>query len=155
MRVLVVSTERPDDPAIFDSWVAPLLRDGWDVLYAAPFADSGVKPQDGLTGLDLPTGRGEFAVRKVARSILAHRGREADLVLVSSERLADLAPADVHIMVTQSSGQLRSQVDGRAGSSATPSATGSAGEGRDPTATPPRSRGTTPSVDLRAGVAIR
>lgn len=134
MRALVVSTAHPTDPAVFDAWVAPLLRDGWDVIYAAPFADHGIRPHEGLTGLDLPTREGGTKARKVAAGMLRHRGPEADLVIVSSDRLALLAPTCVPVLVASNGhhedatavaarAPVRRAAAGPAGSSATPSAT--------------------------------
>lgn len=134
MRALVVSTGHPTDPTIFDGWVAPLLRDGWDVTYAAPFAENGIRPPDGLTGLDLPTREGGTTTRRVAAGMLRHRGPESDLVIVSSDRLALLAPTCVPVLVasdehreqaTTVAGQapLTRPAAGQAGPSATPSAT--------------------------------
>lgn len=134
MRALVVSDHHPDEPAIFERWVTRLLGDGWDVVYAAPFAEHGVPPHDGLTGLNLPVAGAGTADRKIAASVLMHRGPEADLVVVSSERLASFAPATVPVFVASAhiyADVVRSREDGLAGSSAIPFASRSDGAGRD------------------------
>lgn len=134
MRALVVSAEHPNEPMIFEGWVEQLLGDGWTVVYAAPFADYEVPPHHGLTGLNLPTERRGAADRKVAASILTHRGPEADLIVVSSERLAHLAPYTVPVYVAAAhcyDDVIRSRGAGPAASSAISSASGSDGAGQD------------------------
>lgn len=135
MRALIVSTAHPSDPAIFDGWVAPLLRDGWDVVYAAPFTDYGVPPQEGLTGLDLPTNEGGTRARKVAAGMLRHRGPEADLVVVSSDRLALLTPPCVPVLVASDEHQREEITAGAGSASVTRRAADLAGPSATPSAT--------------------
>jgi hypothetical protein len=156
VRALVVSTEHPDEPAIVDRWVASLVRDGWDVMYAAPFADRGVRPHEGITGLDLPVNGRSSATHKVAAGMLKFRGPEADIVVVSSQELARLAPVDVPVVVASDRpgiDEITARGDGQAGSSATPYATGSDGAGQGRSAIPRQTRGTRPSAALRSGPA--
>lgn len=156
VRALVVSTEHPDEPAIFDRWVASFARDGWDVVYAAPFADHGVRPHEGITGLDLPVNGRSSATHKVAAGMLKYRGPEADIVVVSSQKLARLAPAAVPVVVASDrpgADEITAQGGGQAGSSATPYATGSDAAGQGRSAILRQTRGTKPSAVLRSGGA--
>lgn len=165
MRALVVSTTHPNDPAIFGRWVRPLVEVGWDVLYAAPFADHGVAPQARLTGLDLPVEEGEWITRRVATGMLRHRGPEADAVIVSSGWLAELAPEGVTVLVARGDDDglapfeiepgLTRWAAGRAGSSARPSANAAADAAPDRSAIPRQSRGTTPAAGPRADASAR
>lgn len=82
MRVLVVSRCHPLDPRVWDDFVRPLRDAGDDVLYVAPFAETGVAPPAGLVGLDLPS-RGR-AARRAAAGVLRHRGPDVDVVVVAA-----------------------------------------------------------------------
>jgi hypothetical protein len=52
MRALVLSTAHPHDPVVFNQCVCELVELDWDVTYVAPFANYGVRPPAGMTGLD-------------------------------------------------------------------------------------------------------
>ncbi len=164
MRALVVSTAHPLDAAVYDSCIRRLLDDGWDVVYAAPFAEHAVRPPAGLTGLDLPAAGKDRQTPPEADSVLRFRGPEADLVVVASDELAAIArrwhltPIQVVPAAAPPSNDergLRRPADGPAGSWSTPSATGSAGAGPDRSAIPPQSRRTRIAARLDSDVAER
>jgi hypothetical protein len=167
VRALVVSTAHPNHPTVLAGWVRPLTELGWDVTYVAPFADRGVRPPAGMTGLDFPVNVGRRRTLRIAAGVLRYRGPEFDLVVVSAVDLADRGadlPVRPHVARPGGLGLacgavldrlVRRPGDGPAGSSATPSASGSAGAPLDRSAIPPRIRRTTPAVPRRAGTAAR
>jgi hypothetical protein len=162
MRVLVLSTAHPNDPAVFGRCVRRLVELDWDVIYVAPFADFGVRPPPGLTGLDIAVHRGERHVWRSASRVLTTRGREVDLIIVSPDDLLSLVPRDLRTAVQvidasrpRTSDQpqsVRSLVAGRGGSSSIPLATESAVADPDQNAIHQGSHATTPEAFWRAGV---
>ncbi|MEV7283783.1 glycosyltransferase [Streptomyces sp. NPDC093252] len=90
MRILVVTVvHHPEDARILHRQIATLREHGHQVLYAAPFAARGVTPRPDVEGLDLPraTGRDRRAALRAARTLLADRGPEADVVLLHDPEL--------------------------------------------------------------------
>lgn len=167
MRALVVSMAHPDDPTVLARWVRPLADLDWDVTYVAPFADFGVRPPAGLTGLDLPVSRGHRHALRVAAGVLRFRGPDFDVVVVSADDLAAAGGglrAQPYVArpdgpglagVAELDRVVRRSADGRVGSCATPSASGSAGGGPGRSAIPRQNRGTRPAGLWRRGTAAR
>jgi hypothetical protein len=143
VRALIVSTAHPDGPTVFGGVARPLVDRGWDVTYVAPFAEFGVRPPAGVTGLDLPVTTGRRRTLRIAAGVLRYRGPESDLVVVSADDLPELERL------------VRRSGDGPARSCATPSASGSAGAGPDLSAIPRRIRRTTPATPQRADTSAR
>jgi hypothetical protein len=164
MRALIVSTAHPNDVTIFDRWVRPLADDGWDVVYVAPFADYGARPPARLTGMDIPVDGSLRRTLQAAASVFRFRGPEADVVIVSSDRLAALAHQELAspIWVARAGGPnpagaldidelLRRPGGAPAGSSAIQCANGSDAGDPDRSATPRQGHGTMLPAQWRAG----
>lgn len=93
LRVLVVTVvHHPHDARIRHRQIDALLHAGWEVTYAAPFADYGVAPERGTAGLtcvDLAraSGRRRFAAQRFARSLLRRIGPRHHVVLLHDPEL--------------------------------------------------------------------
>jgi glycosyltransferase involved in cell wall biosynthesis len=90
MRVLIVTiVHHPEDARILHREIAALLERGHRIVYAAPFAARGVTPRPGVEGVELPraAGRNRAAALRAARTLLAERGAEADVVVLHDPEL--------------------------------------------------------------------
>ncbi|MFF4501538.1 glycosyltransferase family 4 protein [Streptomyces sp. NPDC001401] len=90
MRILVVTVvHHPEDARILHRQIAALRERGHRIVYAAPFAARGVAPRADVEGVDLPraAGRDRRAALRAARTLLAERGPEADVVLLHDPEL--------------------------------------------------------------------
>ena len=92
-RALVVTVvHHPEDARIRHRQIAALLEAGWAVTYAAPFSGYAVPEPTGVPGLatvDLPrsTGRRRLRALWAARTLLAARGQDHDVVLLHDPEL--------------------------------------------------------------------
>ena len=89
-RILVVTVvHRPDDARILHRQIAFLLREGFAVTYAAPWAASGVTPPEGLAARELPraVGRSRIAALLAARDLLRSEAQAHDVVLLHDPEL--------------------------------------------------------------------
>jgi glycosyltransferase involved in cell wall biosynthesis len=92
-RALVVTVvHHPEDARIRHRQIAALLEAGWAVTYAAPFSGYAVRQppvSPGLTTVDLPraSGRRRLRALRAARTLLAARGQEHDVVLLHDPEL--------------------------------------------------------------------
>ncbi|MHB9857866.1 glycosyltransferase family protein [Streptomyces sp. YIM S03343] len=90
MRILVVTVvHHPEDARILHRQIAALRDRGHHVVYAAPFAARGVAPRPDLEGVDMPraAGRERRTALRAARTLLAERGPESDVVLLHDPEL--------------------------------------------------------------------
>ncbi|MFJ3231759.1 glycosyltransferase [Streptomyces sp. NPDC086787] len=90
MRILVVTVvHHPEDARILHRQIAALRERGHLVVYAAPFSARDARPRPDLEGIDLPRagGRDRRAALRAARTLLAERGPEADVVLLHDPEL--------------------------------------------------------------------
>lgn len=92
-RVLVVTVvHHPGDARIRHRQIESLLRAGWQVSYAAPFAAYGLTRPIGIPGLtpiELPraSGRSRLPALRAARQLLRDRARGHDVVLLHDPEL--------------------------------------------------------------------
>ncbi|QDO87101.1 glycosyltransferase family 4 protein [Ornithinimicrobium ciconiae] len=92
-RVLVVTVvHHPDDARIRHRQIQSLLDAGWQVTYAAPFADYGLTRPVGIPGLipvEVPraSGRRRVHALKAARALLRERAPGHDVVLLHDPEL--------------------------------------------------------------------
>ncbi|MFF4118334.1 glycosyltransferase [Streptomyces sp. NPDC001714] len=90
MRILVVTVvHHPEDARILHRQISALRDRGHHVVYAAPFSAREVRPRPDLEGIDLPraAGRSRRAAVGAARTLLARRGHEADVILLHDPEL--------------------------------------------------------------------
>jgi glycosyltransferase involved in cell wall biosynthesis len=94
LRALVVTVvHHPQDARVHQREIAALLEHGWHVTYAAPFTGHGLSLTDvaapGLEVVDLPRSAGRRRLRalRAARSLLAARGPDHDVVLLHDPEL--------------------------------------------------------------------
>ncbi|NUP15275.1 MAG: glycosyltransferase [Streptomyces sp.] len=90
MRILVVTVvHHPEDARILHREIAALRERGHRVVYAAPFASREVAPRRYVEGVDLPraAGRDRRTALRAARTLLAERGPQADVVLLHDPEL--------------------------------------------------------------------
>ncbi|MFE0250987.1 glycosyltransferase [Streptomyces sp. NPDC059010] len=90
MRILVVTVvHHPEDARILHREIAALRERGHRVVYAAPFASRQVAPRRYVEGVDLPraAGRDRRTALRAARTLLAERGPQADVVLLHDPEL--------------------------------------------------------------------
>ncbi|GGN27588.1 glycosyltransferase [Streptomyces fuscichromogenes] len=90
MRILVVTVvHHPEDARILHRQITALRDRGHHVVYAAPFSAREVRPRPDLEGIDLPraAGRSRRTAVRAARTLLAERGRQADVVLLHDPEL--------------------------------------------------------------------
>ncbi|MCK0114299.1 glycosyltransferase [Ornithinimicrobium sp. F0845] len=92
-RVLVVTVvHHPDDARIRHRQIESLLEAGWQVTYAAPFADYGLTRPVGIPGLtpvEVPrsSGRQRLTALFAARTLLRDRAPAHDVVLLHDPEL--------------------------------------------------------------------
>lgn len=92
-RVLVLTVVHdPEDARIRHRQIGSLLRAGWEVTYAAPFAGYGRTPSTDVPGLrcvDVTRARGRrrLAAQRSARRVLRDHGPAHDVVLVHDPEL--------------------------------------------------------------------
>ncbi|AZQ38817.1 glycosyltransferase [Streptomyces cyaneochromogenes] len=90
MRILVVTVvHHPEDARILHREIGALRERGHRIVYAAPFAAREVKPRPYVEGVDLPraAGRDRRSALRAARTLLAERGPQADIVLLHDPEL--------------------------------------------------------------------
>ncbi|MFI7408005.1 glycosyltransferase [Streptomyces sp. NPDC049627] len=90
MRILVVTVvHHPEDARILHREIAALREHGHRIVYAAPFAAREVAPRPYVEGVDLPraAGRDRRTALRAARTLLAERGPQADVVLLHDPEL--------------------------------------------------------------------
>ncbi|MFE5811851.1 glycosyltransferase [Streptomyces sp. NPDC056479] len=90
MRILVVTiVHHPEDARILHREIAALREHGHRIVYAAPFAARETSPRPYVEGVDLPraAGRDRRAALRAARTLLAERGPQADVVLLHDPEL--------------------------------------------------------------------
>ncbi|MBA2949518.1 glycosyltransferase [Streptomyces himalayensis] len=90
MLVLVVTiVHHPEDARILHREIAALRERGHRIVYAAPFEALAVTPRPDVEGVTLPraAGRDRRAALRAARTLLAERGPEADVVLLHDPEL--------------------------------------------------------------------
>ncbi|MGI5379488.1 glycosyltransferase [Streptomyces sp. CA-251387] len=90
MRILVVTVvHHPEDARILHREIAALRERGHRIVYAAPFAARQVAPRPYVEGVDLPraAGRDRRTALRAARTLLAERGPQADVVLLHDPEL--------------------------------------------------------------------
>ncbi|WP_369226812.1 glycosyltransferase [Streptomyces sp. R39] len=90
MRILVVTVvHHPEDARILHRQITALRDRGHHVVYAAPFSAREVRPRPDLEGIDLPraAGRSRRTAVRAARTLIAERGHEADVILLHDPEL--------------------------------------------------------------------
>ncbi|WP_109472753.1 glycosyltransferase [Ornithinimicrobium cavernae] len=90
--LVVTVVHHPGDARIRHRQIQSLLEAGWQVTYAAPFADYGLTRPVGIRGLvpvELPraSGRSRLTALRAARQLLRDRGPGHDVVLLHDPEL--------------------------------------------------------------------